>query len=322
MPWIIAGGMLVSAVVGGIASANASSNALSGRQMQAQAMEDQTQLGREQLDWNKEQYGKWEDRFDPIFGDMMDALDKDLEPNYGQIAGDVSSAFQSQRGQERRNLMRYGVRPQDGSFAGADRQYGIREAAAHVGARSQARESKRGLEYNRLASVAGMGYGIQPSIIGGVNNAAGNLGRSYGNQATQYGNIASMWENTAASNAYGAASAIGGMDWQGMWNSTKGWFNQGSTFTPTGATVAGSGGQTPQQYYGVANSDRRLKKNIAHVGVLNGHDIYTWEWNDIAIERGVTDVPFGVIAQEVPEQFTFMVDGYLMVDYRRLFGGK
>lgn len=322
MPWIIAGGMLAGAVVGGIASSSASSAQERSAQLQADAMRDQTALGRETLDWNKEQYGKWEDRFDPVFGDMMDALGEDLEPNYGQIAGDVSSSFQSQRGQERRNMMRYGVRPQDGSFAGADRQYGIREAAAHVGARSQARESKRGLEYNRLASVAGMGYGIQPSVIGGVNNAAGNLGNMYGQQATQHGNIASMWGNTASQNAYGAASAIGGMDWAGMWNSTKGWFNQGAAPAVTGATVAGSGGQTPQQFYGAANSDRRLKKNIKWVGTVNGHDVYTWDWNDLAIERGVTDPTFGVIAQDVPREFTIMVDGYLMVDYRNLFGGK
>jgi len=65
-----------------------------------------------------------------------------------------------------------------------------------------------------------------------------------------------------------------------------------------------------------------LKKNIEWVGTVNGHDVYTWEWNDLAIERGVTDPTFGVIAQEIPQEFTFTADGYLMVDYRRLFGGK
>jgi len=195
MPWAIAAGVvgIAGVVAGAIGAHDAAGNQGDAIDAQSAAMRDQTALGREQLDWNKEQYGKWEDRFDPIFSDMMSEIDQDLEPNYGMIAGDVSSAFQSQRGQERRNMMRYGVRPQDGSFAGADRQYGIREAAAHVGARSQARESKRGLKYNRLASVTGMGYGVQPSIIGGVNQAAGNLGNMYGNQATQHGNIASMW---------------------------------------------------------------------------------------------------------------------------------
>lgn len=227
MPWAIAMGVVgvATAIGGAFAAHEASGNQGRAIDSQSDAMRDQTALGREQLDWSKEQYGKWEDRFDPIFGNMMDALGKDLEPNYGMIAGDVSSAFQSQRGQERRNLMRYGVRPQDGSFAGADRQYGIREAGAKVGAFSQARESKRGLEYNRLASVVGMGYGIQPSMIGGVNQSAGNLGNMYGSQATQYGNIASMWGNTAAQNAYGVGNIMGSMDWQGMWNSTKGWFN-------------------------------------------------------------------------------------------------
>jgi hypothetical protein len=192
---------------------------------QAAAMRDQTALGREQLDWNKEQYAKWEDRFDPIFGDMMDTIDDDLEPNYGLIAGDVKSGFQSARGQERRNLMRYGVRPQDGAFAKSEREYGIREAGAHVGARTAARESKRGLEFDRLTNVVGMGYGLKPSMTAGVNQASRSLMGAYGNQGTQYGNIASMWGNTAAQNAYGVSSAIGAMDWAGMWNSTKGWFN-------------------------------------------------------------------------------------------------
>jgi hypothetical protein len=322
MPWIVAGGMVLGGALGFLGSKSAASAADRAAEMQAKAAQDQVDLGRDTLDWNKDQYAKWEERFDPVFDSMMEELDADLDPNYEAIAGDVKSGFQSARGQERRNLMRYGVRPQDGSFGKNEREYGIREAAAHVGTRSEARESKRGLKYNRLASVTGMGYGIQPSVLGGVNQAGGTLGRAYGSQANMFGQQSSMYSNEAYNSAAGIGNFVGSMPWGEMWNSTKGWIAQRNAPATTGATVAGSGGQTPQQFYGVANSDIRLKDNIKYVGEIQAHKVYTWDWNEIAVSRGVTDAPFGVIAQEVPEEYVTLVDGYLMVDYGRLFGDE
>jgi hypothetical protein len=69
-----------------------------------------------------------------------------------------------------------------------------------------------------------------------------------------------------------------------------------------------------------ASSDRRLKKNIKHIDTVGGVKFYTWEWNDIADQIGVSgDRTVGVIAQELeaiyPELVVEGSDGYLRVNY-------
>lgn len=60
-------------------------------------------------------------------------------------------------------------------------------------------------------------------------------------------------------------------------------------------------------------SDRRLKKNIKYVGTFKGRYLYLWEW----IHGGTG---FGVMADEVPDEFVEEINGLKVVDYGRLFG--
>jgi len=67
-------------------------------------------------------------------------------------------------------------------------------------------------------------------------------------------------------------------------------------------------------------SDERLKENIEPIGTSeNGHNVYTWDWNDKAKELGVNDPTTGVLAQEVmkymPEAVSKHANGYYMVNY-------
>lgn len=78
---------------------------------------------------------------------------------------------------------------------------------------------------------------------------------------------------------------------------------------------------------GLAGSDRRLKKNIEKAGSLpNGLNLYTWDWKEEAIEKGLSNsMTLGVIAQEVqdvmPDMVTMMPSGYLAVKYGELYKG-
>jgi len=70
-------------------------------------------------------------------------------------------------------------------------------------------------------------------------------------------------------------------------------------------------------------SDERLKENIKPIGKSeNGHNLYTWDWNDKAKELGVNDPTTGVLAQEVmkymPEAVIQNDNGYYMVNYGAL----
>ena len=68
------------------------------------------------------------------------------------------------------------------------------------------------------------------------------------------------------------------------------------------------------------SSDERLKENIKAIGKSeNGHNLYTWDWNDKAKELGVNDPTTGVLAQEVkkymPEAVITDENGYYRVNY-------
>jgi len=85
---------------------------------------------------------------------------------------------------------------------------------------------------------------------------------------------------------------------------------------------AGSAAQLAGMYY-MGQSDERLKENIEYVGKSSdGHNIYTWDWNDKAKELGIDNPTKGVIAQEVikymPEAVSKDTNGYYMVNYGAL----
>ena len=93
--------------------------------------------------------------------------------------------------------------------------------------------------------------------------------------------------------------------------------------TTTGQQKTGSGDilGTAAQLAGMYfMSDERLKENIKPIGKsANGHNLYTWDWNDKAKELGVNDPTTGVLAQEVmkymPEAVSKHANGYYMVNY-------
>ncbi len=64
----------------------------------------------------------------------------------------------------------------------------------------------------------------------------------------------------------------------------------------------------------IIKSDRRLKKNINHIGMYGPYNLYSFDYLD-----GTHSV--GVMAQEMPERFVTEVNGYLMVDYGMLSHG-
>lgn len=227
MPW--------GALIGGAISIYGASKAKKTRNQdiafQREMHEDQMGLARDQLDFGKQTYADWQEKFDPAFARMLNEVDQDLLPNYGQIAGDIKSSFQSQRGQEGRAMMRYGIKPSDGAYFDRQRKYGINEAAAHVGVRSQARESKRGLKFERMQNISNMLVGMQGTPASIVNSGFSNSINAMGQSANMFGDQANMRYRQGMNNAAGIGQAIGGIDWGGIWGDVKGWFG-GSSSSP------------------------------------------------------------------------------------------
>ena len=98
---------------------------------------------------------------------------------------------------------------------------------------------------------------------------------------------------------------------------------QGSQVTQQETGTGDVLGTLAQLYgYHLMSSDERLKEDITLLGKVNGHNIYTWKWNEIAKSLGVNNPPIGVIAQEVketnPDAVTMGDDGYYLVNYGAL----
>ena len=93
-----------------------------------------------------------------------------------------------------------------------------------------------------------------------------------------------------------------------------------TTQQKTGAgDILGTAAQVAGMYF-LGQSDERLKENIKPIGKSeNGHNLYTWDWNNKAKELGVNTPTIGVLAQEVMKYMTEAVitdeNGYYMVNY-------
>ena len=225
MSWVAVG----VAGVGLVGSWMSKKSADKGYRNQERIMQDQLALDREQLGWAKETYGDWKEKFDPAFSSMMSEIDQDITPNYGMIAGDTKSAFQTARESNERNLMRYGIDPRDGAMQAMNRDYGIREAASHVGNRAVAREGSKGILWNRKADVTQMLSGMQGNPMSNVRAGYNAVGNTTSNMA---GNALSQGITNA--NYYGGLAndiggMVGGIDWRGLATSIR---SRGQTTTP------------------------------------------------------------------------------------------
>jgi hypothetical protein len=195
---------------------------------EAQLREQELEMQREGLQFAKDQYADHQEKFDPLFYDIRGMMD-DTEPDYGAIAGDVNTSFDTARGMEERDQRRYGIRPTDGAARQSQRDYGIRRATAHVGARSKAREGAKDKRYGRYVDLYSAGMGIGSNKANSVQNAYGNVANSFGNSANSAFGNAGYYNQQAGAAAQGWGNIIGGIDWGGIWNGAKGWFNNGST---------------------------------------------------------------------------------------------
>ncbi len=236
MPW----GMVAVAGIGLASSFLGKKSADKSFDTQKAMHDEEMKLAREELDFGKDKYSDWQQKFDPAFARMLTELDQDLTPNYGQIAGDVKSSFQSARGQEERSMQRYGIRPVDGAYFDQQRKYGINEAAAHVGARSQARESKRGLKYERLQNVSNMLVGMQGVPANMVSRGFQSGQTAARGAADTAGRQGRFDYNAGMNDAYGFGQAVGGIDWGGIWGDVKGWFGNRNAGSGGGAANAGA----------------------------------------------------------------------------------
>ena len=291
------------------------------------------QLGREQLDFAKQQYAEMKPLATQVANQQMAAQQQQMQQaqdyyNYNvgtfrpleqglvtdaqrfnteayreqmaqRAAADVQQAFQGVQGQTSREMARRGINPNAGSALALQNTNALRLASATAGAQTGARTQAEQMGWARRLDAAGLGRGLAGSSTAAYQGATGagsagiNTSMAPGSQA--------MTGMSQAGNTFG-----------GVLNAQTSVYNtaQNAQAEMLGA-VAGAG---------IAKySDRRLKENIELVGrdERTMLPLYEFEYKGGSGRRFL-----GVMADDVEKQYPDMVyempDGFKAVNYAGL----
>ena len=266
---------------------------------------------------------------------------QDLDAQFGRLGQVTGTGLQAAgqvgqlRGQEASLLNQMGI-----ARGQAETQANI--AGAQIAGNLQAQSDA--LRAQAAADAARMTYGAGEFLAGGRTRAgeqiAGNIGQTSGSLqqllAQQGAGLADITGQAGGNlagllTAYAQAQATGQSDLAALLaNIATGSASQrvGLPALPGVQQTQGMAGGIGSLLGGISTaytafSDARLKQDIQKVGEVNGINVYTWRWTPEALDIVGDQPEFGVIAQEVaetkPEAVTVGGDGFLRVDYGRVF---
>jgi hypothetical protein len=209
---------MVAAVVGvvgagvslynGMQSADAADKA--GKRQQS-AIDAQTKLGQDQLQWSKDRYNEWDSQFQPILSDIKAEAYKNMQPDYATVGADVNNAYNAQQGAAQRNMERYGVKPTDGATTAMNTSFGLGRAAALVSGDQNERHRVQNQKLSNLEGVYGLGTPMLTGSMGAVGQSGQQLSGAYGNAANMYGNQAATYGAAAGAGVSGALGTLGNL---------------------------------------------------------------------------------------------------------------
>lgn len=263
----------------------------------SQAASQATSTAQAQLSFSKEQYADWK----AVYGDIQ----KNLGDYYENLSGDSMAAQQlSAQAREyadayrkvNQQLAQRGI-SQSGIAAAQDVAMASQSANTRAGIRAGAEDLAR----TKQAGFLQLGLNSQASLLSNIGSSSNSLMQGYQYQSgQQYSTYASLRDSNAAT----MSGLTGGLAKGGAFDSVTG--------------AVGGGVSSLMSMF----SDVRLKNNIKLLGIRNGYNIYSWEWNDKAKSLGIDTEPnTGVLAQELLYTDAVHIDtdtGYYKVDYTKL----
>lgn len=276
----------------------------------------QADAQRQQMDQAADYYAYQQETFRPLEqGLVQQAQEMDTEAYRQQQASQASAAaaraFSTSDAMNQRAMAARGVNPNSGAARAAGSATGLQQAAmraqAMTGARQQAQDRATAAQYQ----AAGLGRGLATNSLqafqGATSAGSASMG-SYYTPGQQY-----------QAGLAGAGSTFGNM--AGMQNQAY-MQAQGNKAAFTGALL-GAGATLGGAYLGrpPSPSDRRLKTNIAKVGVDEATGLNLYQFNYIP-EVGDDGTYIGVMSDEVRELFPsaviVMSNGFDAVNYEEL----
>ena len=255
----------------------------------------QMQAQKEQMDQARDYYNYQRDVFRPLERSIVqDAQDFNTEAYREQLASqaaaDAGRAFGISQQQNQRAMAAMGINPNSGRFAGMQQAAGLQQAATRAAAMTGTRRQAEQMGYARQLDAAGLGRGLAGASLGAYGGATG-AGSAAGQSAQSAG------QNFMGNMALGANTIATGqkMNLSGLSNILN---NQTKTYINTSGSLLGDIGGALGGAASVysAFSDRRMKENVKEVGVDQRTALTLYEFNYI----GDTTRRFrGVMADEV-----------------------
>lgn len=253
-------------------------------------------------------------------------LDSEAMRNYGQMDNQLrAQAFDAASG-----------------LMGQDLNRGLQANLANQNAGLQT-----SLNNSRIGSQVNMfnaGQSNQAnSQMAGLLNSMGNLGQGMANTSLLQGQALQNFGQAGMGAQLGAGNQIqqGDLYNQGLgrqlFEEARDW-GMNNYLASGGVSPSGQiGGSTTQDVFGSSGmedlasmamtaasiymmfgSDVRLKEDIKFEGVKNGHNWYSWQWNEEAAKLGLEGRSEGVMAHEMPEDYVEEIDGYDHVNYAKV----
>ena len=274
----------------------------------------------EQMSQARDYYNYQRDTYRPIEQSIaQDAMRFNTEAYRNDLASkaaaDAGTAFNQNQQMSQRAMASMGVNPNSGRFAGINAASNLGLAANRAATMTNTRTQAEQLGYARQIDAAGLG-----------RNLAGNSIAAYGG-ATGAGNAAGLNAQSAGQNymgnmAIGAGTMQGGYNAQiqGLSNILN---NQTSAYINTNDSLMGDlgalAGGAASAYTAWQTSDRRLKQDILEVGVDQRTALPLYEF---AYKADPSKKYIGVMADEVelsyPEAVIVTESGFKAVNYGML----
>ena len=270
---------------------------IANQQMQAQA---------EQMDQARDYYNYQRDVFRPLERSIVqDAQDFNTEAYREQLASqaaaDAGRAFGLSQQQNQRAMAAMGINPNSGRFAGMQQAAGLQQAATRAAAMTGTRRQAEQMGYARQLDAAGLGRGLAGASLGAYGGATGAgtaAGQSAQSAGQNYMRNMGMGANTIATGQRMNLSGLSNI----LNNQTKAFVNtQGSFLGDVGGFLGGAAAA----YTGFGGkgfnlpSDRRLKENIKEVGVDQRTALTLYEFNYKKEFSDPSKRYIGVMADEV-----------------------
>ena len=112
MPW----GAIIGAGVGLYTAHKEGKRQDKAMKAQQENMEKAVGSQEEGLHFSQGRYDDVNNKWQDVYGGMMDHIDDGITPDYAAIGGDVNASFDTAQGMERRQMQRYGIKPTDGAL--------------------------------------------------------------------------------------------------------------------------------------------------------------------------------------------------------------